>query len=66
MEYILKCPVCGEDVEFFDICETCGWQNRGIGETDDGLKGPNCITLSEARELYKQKMNGVTRKNDGR
>ncbi len=31
-----------------------------MGETNDGLKGPNCITLSEARKLYKQKMNGVT------
>ena len=52
--YTMKCPVCAEAVEWFDICEKCGYQNSGPGEKEDGPKGPNKVTLREARELYSQ------------
>ncbi len=57
MKYTLPCPVCGEEVDFFDVCDNCDWENRGPGEEDDGFKGPNTMTLSEARELYNKKNN---------
>lgn len=49
----LKCPVCSEDVDFFDICERCGWQNSGPNEKDDAPRGPNKMYLWEAKEAYK-------------
>ncbi|WP_455103718.1 CPCC family cysteine-rich protein [Peptostreptococcus sp.] len=48
----MKCPVCGNWVDFFDICENCGYQNQGVNE-DNGLRGPNKMTLTEAKEAYK-------------
>lgn len=53
-EFEMKCPVCGEPVEWFDICERCGYQNSGPEEQEDGPTGPQKVTLREARELYKQ------------
>lgn len=50
----LKCPVCGHDVEFFDICDVCGWHNSGPGEKDDDPRGPNRTTLGEAKEAYRK------------
>lgn len=50
----MECPVCGKPVEWFDICEECGYQNSGPGEGEDGPTGPHKVTLREARELYKQ------------
>lgn len=47
-EYI-HCPVCGELVETYDICDKCHWQNTGETNIDGG---PNKITLAEAKELY--------------
>jgi C4-type Zn-finger protein len=48
----MKCPVCGEEVDFFDICDNCGWQNSG---TKEGIvKGPNKMTLDEAKEAYQE------------
>ncbi|OAA91249.1 CPCC family cysteine-rich protein [Clostridium ljungdahlii] len=49
----MKCPVCGEDVDMFDICDNCGWQNDGPEEKETNLKGPNKMTLKEARKAYK-------------
>ena len=47
-EYIY-CPVCGELVETYDICDRCHWQNTGSANIDGG---PNKITLTEAKELF--------------
>ncbi len=33
----MKCPVCGQDVDQFDICENCTYQNSG---TYEKLNGP--------------------------
>lgn len=46
-------PVCGEEVEMFDICENCNWQNNGPKEKETDLRGPNKMALKEAREAYK-------------
>lgn len=50
----IDCPVCGNKVEVFDICDHCGWHNSGPGETEDSVQGPNKMTLKEAREAYKK------------
>ena len=46
-EYVY-CPVCGNLVETYDICEKCGWQNTGETNIDGG---PN-RTLAEAKKAY--------------
>jgi hypothetical protein len=48
------CPVCGKEVDLFDICDNCNWQNNGSKETNNDLRGPNKMTLKEAREAYKE------------
>ncbi|MBS5937120.1 MAG: hypothetical protein KIC62_02010 [Clostridium sp.] len=48
----MKCPVCSNDVEWFDICDKCNWQNGGPDRSDD-YTGGNKMTLKEAREAYK-------------
>ena len=52
----MKCPVCDEEVDMFDICDKCGWQNSGPNENENenNLRGPNEMTLIEARENYKK------------
>lgn len=52
--YYINCPVCGELVEFFDICDNCGYQNSGNKEGLDGPTGPHKMTLRQAREAYKK------------
>ena len=47
-EYI-HCPICGELVETYDICDRCHWQNTGSANIDGG---PHKITLAEAKELF--------------
>ena len=55
-----KCAVCGAQVEPYDICENCGWQDDDIQKINpDSRKGPNKISLNEARQLYKIKRNTV-------
>lgn len=54
MKYEMKCPVCGEDVELFDICDNCKYQNSGPSESLDGPTGPNKMTLREAKEAYRK------------
>ena len=49
----IRCPVCGYDVEPYDICENCEWQNSN-GTDTDLVRGTNKMTLSEAREAYKR------------
>lgn len=48
----MKCPVCGEEVDLFDICDNCGWQNSG--PLEGTAKGPNKMSLQEAKEAYKK------------
>ena len=50
----MKCPVCGNGVEMFDICDECGYQNSGQKESLDGPTGPNKMTLREAKEAYRK------------
>lgn len=49
-EYV-HCPVCGELVETYDICDKCHWQNTGETNIDGG---PNKMTLKEAQAAYKK------------
>ncbi len=49
---MINCPVCGESVENYDICENCNWQNSGENENENGPCGPNNITLKEAKDAY--------------
>ena len=50
----MKCPVCGLEVDEFDICDNCNYQNNGPKETENDLAGPNKMTLKEAVEAYKK------------
>ena len=45
----VHCPICGNLVETYDICDTCHWQNTGRCNIDGGL---NKMTLAEAKEAY--------------
>lgn len=49
------CPCCGEEeVERWDICETCGWQNDPLQNEDPDCKGgANSMSLNQAKEAYK-------------
>lgn len=50
-EDIIKCPVCGEPVETFDICENCEWENSGLYNIDGGAMG---MTLEEGIRAYRE------------
>ena len=50
LDYI-HCPVCGELVETYEICDNCYWENTGITNIDGG---PNKITLKEAQRQFKE------------
>ena len=55
----IKCPVCGKyefnDLNDFDICPVCGWENDVIQlEDPDYDGGANHISLNEARMIYKK------------
>lgn len=50
----MNCPVCGHKVDIFDICDNCNYQNSGFKETENSPKGPNKMTLKEAKEAYKK------------
>lgn len=50
----MKCPVCKSEVDYFDICDNCGWQNNGPEEKESDLAGPNKMTLKQAKEAYKK------------
>ncbi len=52
---MIDCPVCGEPVDEFDICENCNWHNSGSKESDDGPMGPNKIPLGYAKHIYRKK-----------
>ena len=50
----MNCPVCNKEVDMFDICDNCNYQNSGLKENLDGPTGPNKMTLREAKEAYKK------------
>lgn len=50
----MKCPVCSEEVDMFDICDNCGWQNGGPKENESSLQGANKMTLKEAKDAYEK------------
>lgn len=53
IKYPMVCPVCGAEVDMFDICEICGYQNSGPNSLEE-FRGPNHMTLGEARQAYKE------------
>ena len=48
---IIQCPVCGNLVEIYDVCENCNWENTGFINIDFG---PNEMSLEEAIDAYKR------------
>lgn len=58
-ENFIKCPVCGTDVDLYDICEKCRFQNTGKINIDGG---PNKVKLKEAIKNYKKV--GISDPND--
>ncbi len=46
----MHCPVCGNIVETYDVCEVCNWENTGFINIDGG---PNEMTLEEAIKAYR-------------
>ena len=53
-----KCACCGaKDVEFFDICDICGWQNDGLqNDSPDYSGGANELSLNEYKKQFKKLM----------
>lgn len=62
MMYPIDCPVCGNKVDFYEICTVCGYQNSGFKEKIGDPMGPNKVTLKEAIENYKEL--GISDPND--
>ncbi|HII4428798.1 TPA: CPCC family cysteine-rich protein [Clostridium perfringens] len=50
----MKCPVCSHEVDLFDICDYCNYQNSGLNKSLDGPTGPNKMTLREAYKNSKE------------
>lgn len=50
----MRCPVCCHEVDYYEICEHCQYQNSGPNEDLDGPTGPNVMTLREARRAYRR------------
>ncbi len=54
------CPVCSlytfEDLDSFDICQYCGWEDCGLMEANpDDYEGcPNELTLNDYKKRYKK------------
>ena len=50
-----KCACCGVEVDKFDICDTCGWQDDGVQNNNPNYKGgANQMSLNEAKAAYKK------------
>lgn len=52
----IKCPCCGQtDVEEYDICRVCKWENDPVQSWNPyRAGGANVMSLTEAREAYKR------------
>lgn len=50
------CACCGMiEVDFFDFCDVCGWQNDSLQNKYPDFKGgANQMCLNEAKEAYKK------------
>ena len=48
------CVCCGKiEVELFDICEVCDWQNDPLqNDMPDYTGGANIMSLNQAKEEY--------------
>lgn len=64
MKNLIKCIVCGDDVEFFGICETCNYHNSGDKETLDDNVGADKVSPREAFDNYKRYRNIYGEKNN--
>lgn len=51
-EELFPCPVCGNLVEEWEICDVCNWENTGPVNVDGG---PNKMKLIEAQKAYNAK-----------
>lgn len=52
-----KCPVCGKyefpEIDSFDVCEVCGWEDDGVQEDDPNYAGgANKMSLNQAKAAY--------------
>jgi hypothetical protein len=50
----VPCPCCGRvtlsERGGYEICPVCFWEDDG--SDDEASRGPNCVTLGEARRNY--------------
>ncbi|MBS7225378.1 MAG: hypothetical protein KH050_08570 [Clostridiaceae bacterium] len=52
-----RCPCCGKtDLEEYEICSVCGWENDLNQLRNESLRGANEMTLAEARKAYSAKI----------
>lgn len=61
------CPVCGQYrfTEKYDICDICGWENDPVQLADETFAGgANEMSLTEAREAWKNKMSEKAEESD--
>lgn len=51
-----KCACCGRiEVDFYDICNVCGWQNDLLQNAKPDYRGgANKMSLNEAKQAYKE------------
>lgn len=54
MNLKIRCIVCSSEVDIFDICDNCGWQNSGPDEKETDPRGPNRMSLNEAKKAYNE------------
>lgn len=55
VDYNTVCACCGAEVERYDICEVCGWQDDDVQNGDPDYRGgANTMSLNEAKEAYKR------------
>lgn len=64
------CPCCRfltlTSFSFYEICQVCGWEDTGQGDSDadDYSGGPNRLSLSEARRNFLEFGAAESRKRD--
>lgn len=51
---LIICPCCGQtQVDDYDICDICGWENDPVQRNKPEYRGgANGMSLIEAREAY--------------
>lgn len=51
---LIICPCCGQtQVDDYDICDICGWENDPVQRNKPDYRGgANEMSLIEAREAY--------------